>query len=113
MGTTPIRKMNDVIAVANAKERYKILYYNRKEKGELDTWNKAKNEGKKKKHTHVMKTSKYTYPEGHKTTKPRRSNRLQGSSVSSSHKLIKRENGVVDNFCGTLFLKIVTLIRTK
>ena len=67
--------------------------------------NKGKYESKKMKNTLLMKTSKYKYPKGHKTTKPRRSNRLQGSSVSSSHKLIKRENGVVDEFLWDLVSK--------
>ena len=59
---------------------------------------KKKYKRKKEKTTNVIKTSKYKYPKEHKTTKPRRGNRLQLSSVSSAQKLIKQENIVVDDF---------------
>ena len=113
MDTTLIHKTSDEFAKEKLRERFNRYYSGKREKGEAHIMNKGKYESRKKKNSHVMKTSNYTYPDGHTTTNTRRSNRLQGSSVGSTQKLIKRENWVVDDFCGTLFLEIVTRITTK
>ena len=108
MATNINRETSDTFAREKWRDRSKRYYSGRREKGEANIMNKGKYESRKKKKSHVMKmmkTSEYTYPKGHKTTKPRRSNRLQGSSVSSPHILIKRENGVVDEFLWDLVSK--------